>query len=413
MAFQWLPWRRKLPNADQQFEKVVEKVRQATPVPCLWLFGKTGSGKTSVVRYLTGAEEAVIGEGFRPETKTSRRFDFPDSVDPLLRFLDTRGLAEATYDPTDDIQLFSQSTQMMIVTVRVTDHALSQLITPLREIRRASPETPVLLVLTCLHEATGTIDLSIGPDPFVTTLGGSPGAMASNLEEAGPAGAGPVEAGTVETSNVPAGLRQLISENYAQFKGLFDVIIPIDLPPPEEGYADPDFGGDRIKQAVLERLHQAYRQALLALNQSDGRQLSQRQRRSRWQVLTSSALAATAGVVPVPWVDIPAVLGIQAHMATRIASIYDQEITPARWALISSAVGTRIAIRLAVREALKFIPLVGMAVGATGAFAFTYALGMSWDWYFANLQKGRVPNADELKKVFAEQLRRGHVLWRA
>ncbi len=387
---------------ERQIEKDIAKVRQAAPIPCLWLFGKTGSGKTSVIHYLTGAEEAIIGEGFRPETRTSRRFDFPDSIDPLLRFLDTRGLAEATYDPTEDIRQFSQSTQMMIVTVRVTDHALSNLVVPLRSIRRASPEMPVLLVLTCLHEATGTLDLSDGPDPFSATGDRSSVAIASG-----------VPADTVVKTSVPEALQRLIAEKSTQFAGLFDAIIPINLTPLEDGYANPEFGGDRLKQAILERLPHAYRQALLALNQTGGRELSMLQRKSRWQVLTSSALAATAGVVPVPWVDIPAVLGIQAHMATRIAAIYDQEITPARWALLSSAAGTRIAIRLAVREATKFIPFVGMAVGAAGAFAFTYALGMSWDWYFANLQKGHVPNADDLKEVFAKQLQRGHALWRA
>ncbi len=387
---------------ERQIEKGMAKVRQAAPIPCLWLFGKTGSGKTSVIHYLTGAEEAIIGEGFRPETRTSRRFDFPDSIDPLLRFLDTRGLAEATYDPTEDIRQFSQSTQMMIVTVRVTDHALSNLVVPLRSIRRASPEMPVLLVLTCLHEATGTQDLSDGPDPFSATGDRASVAIASG-----------VPADTVVKTSVPEALQRLIAEKSTQFAGLFDAIIPINLTPLEDGYANPEFGGDRLKQAILERLPHAYRQALLALNQTGGRELSMLQRKSRWQVLTSSALAATAGVVPVPWVDIPAVLGIQAHMATRIAAIYDQEITPARWALLSSAAGTRIAIRLAVREATKFIPFVGMAVGAAGAFAFTYALGMSWDWYFANLQKGHVPNADDLKEVFAKQLQRGHALWRA
>lgn len=387
---------------ERQIEKDIAKVRQAAPIPCLWLFGKTGSGKTSVIHYLTGAEEAIIGEGFRPETRTSRRFDFPDSIDPLLRFLDTRGLAEATYDPTEDIRQFSQSTQMMIVTVRVTDHALSNLVVPLRSIRRASPEIPVLLVLTCLHEATGTLDLSDGPDPFSATGDRASVAIASG-----------VPADTVVKTSVPEALQRLIAEKSSQFAGLFDALIPINLTPLEDGYANPEFGGDRLKQAILERLPHAYRQALLALNQTGGRELSMLQRKSRWQVLTSSALAATAGVVPVPWVDIPAVLGIQAHMATRIAAIYDQEITPARWALLSSAAGTRIAIRLAVREATKFIPFVGMAVGAAGAFAFTYALGMSWDWYFANLQKGHVPNADDLKEVFAKQLQRGHALWRA
>ncbi len=407
MAFQWLPWRRKRAADGQQLERHVAKIRQAAPVPCLWLFGKTGSGKTSVIHCLTGAEEAIIGEGFRPETKTSRRFDFPDSIDPLLRFLDTRGLAEATYDPTDDIQQFSQFTQMMIVTVRVADHALSNLITPLREIRRASPETPVLLVLTCLHEATGTIDLSDGPDPFQESADRS--AVAKAIATAADA----KEAVAVSAGSIPEALEQLISVKCSQFAGLYDAIIPIDLTPMEDGFANPDFGGDRLKKAILSKLPHAYRQALLALNQSDGRQLSKLQRKSRWQVLTSSALAATAGVVPVPWVDIPAVLAIQAHMATRIANIYDQEITPARWALLSSSAGTRIAIRLAVREALKFIPLIGMAVGAAGAFAFTYALGMSWDWYFANLQKGNVPSADDLKEVFAKELQRGHALWRA
>ena len=386
----------------RQIEKNIARVRQAAPVPCLWLFGKTGSGKTSVIHYLTGAEEAIIGEGFRPETRTSRRFDFPDSIDPLLRFLDTRGLAEAAYDPTDDIQQFSQSTQMMIVTVRVVDHALSNLIAPLRAIRRASPEMPVLLVLTCLHEATGTTDLSDGPDPFPATDGRSAAAIANG-----------VEADAVVEDSVPEALQRLMSEKASQFAGLFDAIIPIDLTPLEDGYANPEFGGERLKKAILEKLPQAYRQALLALNQTDVRELSKLQRRSRWQVLTSSAVAATAGVVPVPWVDIPAVLGIQAHMATRIAAIYDQEITPARWALLSSAAGTRIAIRLAVRELTKFIPFVGMAVGSAGAFAFTYALGMSWDWYFANLQKGHVPSADDLKEVFAKQLQRGHAVWRA
>jgi hypothetical protein len=54
-----------------------------------------------------------------------------------------------------------------------------------------------------------------------------------------------------------------------------------------------------------------------------------------------------------------------------------------------------------------------MAVGAASSFAFTYALGMSWDWYFADLRKGNVPSPDQLKDVFAAELKRGHELWNA
>ncbi|WP_442505195.1 YcjF family protein [Novipirellula sp. SH528] len=384
-------WRSDRPAHDAAYEKQVQEIRDKTPIPSIWLFGKTGSGKSSVIRFLTGAEGATIGEGYRPETRTSRRFDFPDSLEPLLSFLDTRGLAEASYDPTEDIAAFSESTQLMIVTVRVADHALQRVIEPLRRIRKASPSRPIMLVLTCLHEVTGSVDLSDGPDPFSQST----------------------DQNTDEPRSIPDPLPELIQEKIKQFAGLHDVVIPVDLTQLEDGFADPNFGGDRLKNAILAQLPLAYRQAILTLNDTESNNASARQTRARWQVLASSALAGTAGAVPVPWVDIPVVLGIQTHLAMKIAKIYEQEITPARWAVLSSAAGTRVALRLGMRGILKFIPWVGMAAGAATSFAFTYALGMSWDWYFADLREGHAPSSEQLKEIFAEELKRGHELWRA
>ncbi len=391
MANSWWNWRGPTPPVDSKYEKQRETLLASAPIPAIWMFGKTGSGKSSVVRFLTGAEAATIGEGYRPETSTSRRFDFPDSDGPLLTFIDTRGLAEASYDPSQDIERFSTSTQLMIVTVRAADHALESILTPLRHIRRSLPERPILLVVTCLHEATGTIDLSDGPDPFAESMGAVRAA-------------------------VPAALETLLAEKRTQFTGLHDAIIPVDLTQLEDGFAEPHFGGDRLKAAILDQLPHAYRQALLALSRvgRDGHDgTAARQTKARRQVLASSALAATAGAVPMPWVDIPVVLGIQTHLAMKVAKIYDQEITAARWAVLSSAAGSRVAMRLALRGVLKFIPFAGMAVGAASSFAFTYALGMSWDWYFADLRNGNVPSPEQLQRIFADQLRRGHELWNA
>ncbi len=160
-----------------------------------------------------------------------------------------------------------------------------------------------------------------------------------------------------------------------------------------------------MKHAILEYLPHAYRQALLVLSENiQGK--TDRQKRSQWQILASSALAGTAGAVPVPWIDIPVVLALQTHLAMRIAKIYNQEISPSDWAILSSATGSRIAMRMALTEALKFIPYWGMAAGAASSFAFTYALGMSWDWYFANMRGGNVPDVDRLREVFQEQLKR-------
>jgi len=306
-------------------------------------------------------------------------------------------LGEASYDPQEDLEHFAGVTQLMIVTVRVTDHALHGILEPLRRIRRELPSRPVLMVLTCLHQATGKVDLSEGEDPFA----------------AQPAGDHPQASDQPVSRPLPASLQVLIDEKKSQFSGLYDILIPVDLTQPEDGFVDPNFGGQRLKQAILDYLPHAYRQALLFLNEPERAHESSRQKQARWQVLTSSALAATAGAVPIPWVDIPSVLAIQTHLAVRIAEIYGQDITPAQWAVVSGAAGSRIALGMAMREVLKFIPLVGMAVSAASSFAITYALGMSWDWYFADVRKGNVPSAEKLKEIFAEQLKRGHQLWRA
>ena len=64
----------------------------------VWLLGKTGAGKTAIVAALTGDLRAEVGRGFEPCTWTASFYDVPPEA-PLLRFLDTRGLGEASYDP--------------------------------------------------------------------------------------------------------------------------------------------------------------------------------------------------------------------------------------------------------------------------------------------------------------------------
>src|SRR5690349_6475620 len=80
--------------------RVAEAARAQAPV--IWLLGMVGTGKSSIVRTLTGSTDAEVGNGFRPCTPTARIFEFPPEA-PLIRFLDTRGLGEIAYDPADDL----------------------------------------------------------------------------------------------------------------------------------------------------------------------------------------------------------------------------------------------------------------------------------------------------------------------
>src|SRR6185295_701126 len=72
-----------------------EARRRAQAVaPVVWLIGKTGAGKTSIIAALTHDPRAVVGEGFAPCTRTASVYDVPADA-PVLRFLDTRGIGEA------------------------------------------------------------------------------------------------------------------------------------------------------------------------------------------------------------------------------------------------------------------------------------------------------------------------------
>ena len=104
----WYGWRKLremliAPKVDEQaLNEALETASSRQPPPVLWLLGQTQSGKTSLIRALTGSTDAEIGNGFRPCTKTARFYDFPTDA-PVVRFLDTRGLGEVDYDPGSDI----------------------------------------------------------------------------------------------------------------------------------------------------------------------------------------------------------------------------------------------------------------------------------------------------------------------
>lgn len=44
-----------------------------------------------------------VGNGFAPCTMTAMSYAFPQDT-PVMRFLDTRGLGEADYDPDEDLK---------------------------------------------------------------------------------------------------------------------------------------------------------------------------------------------------------------------------------------------------------------------------------------------------------------------
>ena len=390
-------------NQDD-FEKQRIALIKEAPIPRLWLLGKTGSGKTSIIRYLTGATRAEIGNGFKPQTQFAQQFNFPDDDVPLVRFLDTQGLGEAHYDASKDLESFEGETHLLIVTVRLTDQSTDILTQPLRKIRKANPSRPVLLAITCLHDAYLPDQNDFqhpSPDPLDSLAG-------EDFKQ--PSIPLPIQQ-TVTSDYSPDFLR-LLKEKLERFDGLFDYWLPMDLTQPDDGFDQPEFGGDRLKSAIIELLPDAYRQAILQMDDLNQTLVKAQEGRVAPVILAHSFLAASAAVVPIPWVDIPLVLGIQTRLAYKLASMNKQKLDAATISRVSASLGGRVAVQMGIRETLKVIPWVGSAVNSTATFAITYASGWAWNWYFVKVNQGHVPTVEELKEVYAKQLTRGESLWK-
>lgn len=370
---------------DRQFQARLEDARKRAPVPVFWLFGRTQSGKSSIIKYLTGADDAEIGSGFRPCTRFSREYPFPTPDAPLLTFLDTRGLDEPGYDPQEDLDKFNSLAHVLVVTVKAMDHAQENVLRHLETIRAANPKRPVLLALTCLHEGYPQ-QQHPQPYPFGNTL---------------------------YPEGVTQELLKSIALQHERFKPLVDDIVPIDLTKPEEGFTEPNFGGAELRASIMNHLPKAYRETLRTLDEATHEFRDAALRRAMPVIISYSTLAAGAGAIPVPFVDMLLLPGIQAKMVHELANLYGQPLTAERFWEIASSLGAGVLARQAAREAVKIIPGIGSAAGAALAAGMTYALGRAFCQYYQAIREGHIPDRDALKKLFETELARAGRFWKA
>ncbi len=370
----------------------LDRARERLPVPLFWLFGKTQSGKTSVVKYLTGADQAEVGKGFRPCTRFSRLYHFPTDEAPLLTFLDTRGLDEPGYDPAEDLGRFNAQANIVLVLVKILDHAQANVIEHLRTLRRAKPARPIVLILSCLHEA---YPQQQHPQPYPFAGDGDPVATEPPL---------------------PADLLRSRAEQQRRFEGLVDCTVCVDLTPAAEGFLDPNYGGERLRQVLIDHLPHALRQSLLMLDEATHDLQDLAARLVLPHILGYSSLAASAGAVPVPLLDLVLISGVQTRMVYHLARLYGQPLTGKRFLEVAGTLGFGILLRQATRGALKFIPGLGTVVGSVAAGALagasTFALGKAFCYYYQAVHQGHVPRAEELRKYYKEQLALAEKSWR-
>lgn len=370
-AWQWL-WDRASPTVDpHEIEEILEKARHALPTPVFWLLGKTEQGKTSIVRAITGRDDAEIGKGFRACTRTASVYAYPDEQGCFLRFLDTRGLGEVGYDPSDDLAAFAGQSHIVIVVLKAMDHAQQDTLSALRAIRKRRPHWPVIVCQTALHEGYAGRPEHVVPYPFAQP----------SLPDSVPQ----------ELARSLHAQREWFVDQPARF-------VPLDFTFADHNqrvYEPADYGLDALWEAIEAAVP-------LGLREMVRNNIAIRKRlhdayfdTAHPHILVYAGAAGGAGAIPVPYIDVPIVLSLQAKLFHTVATIYGQPMSAGQMATIASGLGVGYLARFGVRELAKLIPLPGVGSVVSGAFAAasTYALGIALCEYFGHVLDGNVPDA--------------------
>jgi uncharacterized protein (DUF697 family) len=371
--------------SDDELRAALGRLRQGLPPPVIWLFGKVQSGKTSIIRALTGAERAQIGAGFAPCTRWASRYDFPDPEFPLATFLDTRGLGEAGYNPQEDIAAFSQQAHMVLVVVKAMDMALDGLLSALGKIHRANSAWPVVVAQTTLHEGYPP-DRSDHPMPHLSfTSVPLPEAVPIDL-----ARALMFQRGLFARAQIP--VRRFV---------------PIDFTLPEDGFSDPFYGRDALLDALTEAHPHAVYQTLRQLPELSQELKTLHFQRAQPHILSYALAASAIAAAPLPVADLPVLSALQLKMLHTIAKLYRQPIDGKALLEVTGTLGLSVLLRQGMRSLLKVIPGLGTVVASVYAGAATYALGCALCFYYQEVFAGHLPHPEQLKEFYDKKFAEG------
>lgn len=352
--------------------------------PVIWLLGKVQSGKTSIVSALTQASAAEIGEGYKPCTRTAALFDFPPEA-PVIRFLDTRGLGETGYDPTEDIAFHEVQAHLLLVVMKALDPQQDAVLEAVREARKRHPEWPVVVAQTALHEAYPSRS---HPKPYSFTVG----------------------SGSADEGAIAPDLARSLAYQRSLFEGLpgdgLVFFVPLDFTKPSDGFDPPDYGMPALL-AVLERAAPAG--LVAALKDANAKAGDTLAAEAHPHIVGYATAAAAADAVPVAGAI--AVPVVQSKMLHSLARIYGVEWSRRSLGEFAACLGagavSRLAASFGLRQLAKLIPVYGQTAGAAAAaatsFVTTFAIGKA-ACYFLSAHRAGKADPDGVAKAYSSAL---------
>jgi uncharacterized protein (DUF697 family)/predicted GTPase len=364
--------------SEAQVAEILEQVRQELPTTEALLVGKPQSGKSSIVRGLTGVSAEIVGQGFRPHTQHTERYSYPTDELPLIVFTDTVGLGDVSQETAAVVQELlgelsqetaQQKARVLILTVKINDFATDTLRQIASQIRKQHSQVPCLLVVTCLHEVypPSVVDHPAYPPEF------------EDIQKAF------------------AAIQQT-------FTGLYDQAVMIDFTLDEDEFHPVFYGLEALVNAIAELLPEAEARTIYQLlDQVAGDQLGNLYREAgRRYILPFSIMAATLAAVPLPFATMPVLTALQVSLVGLLGKLYGQTLTPSQAGGLVSAIAGGFLAQAIGRELIKFIPGFGSVIAASWAAAYTWALGEAACVYFGDLLGGKKPDPKRIQAAMKE-----------
>jgi uncharacterized protein (DUF697 family)/predicted GTPase len=388
---------------EPRLQELIQQVRADLPTTQALLIGKPQSGKSSIVRGLTGISAEVIGQGFRPHTSHTQRYAYPTAELPLLIFTDTVGLGDGAQQTSEVIQELlgnleqdseldrsplpdpgqhlrrhpgETAARLIILTVKITDFATDTLKQIAQQIRQRHPEIPCLLAVTCLHEA------------YPSQQDNHP-----------------------QQDNQPiyppqfADLDRAFEQIQTDFQGLFDRAVMIDFTLEADGFEPLFYGLDPLVDAIAALLPEAEARTLSQLlsQRSIGDDIGNLYRdAARRYILPFSIIAGTLAAVPLPLATMPVLTALQVSLVGLLGQLYGQTLSVSQAGGLVSAIAGGFLAQTIGRELVKLIPGLGSVIAASWASAYTWALGETACVYFGDLMGGKTPDPQRIQASMQE-----------
>ena len=380
---------------DKDLKKLMEGIDEHRP-PRIFLIGRTGVGKSSLINALCGAYVAPVSDTVSC-TETTNVYKCMDEARVLMEILDTRGIAES--ESLNDI-------------VSAEEMLLSQ-------INEFSPDVAIMM-LNCTHRDDIVSDVKflkkVSKEYAATNSMRLPIVVVVNkCDEMAPSR-------HKEPAHYPQNKIDKIQEMVKYYKGIIvknglkiDNIVPVssliewktadgievdvetiaNLPKHDIDNLQISFDGRYRIEELLDILEEA----ILDFEAQMGLRMASRlkdvvHRISKHLNKVFSGISATVALTPIPTSDIYVLLIIQSVLVALIASLSGREVSlDSAKELIFSIGGVGVAgygFKLLAQQASKLLNVIwpgsGSVVSSAAAFSGTYAIGNAAIAYYINEQ---------------------------